>query len=679
MIRSYYLAADSQQYAAWNRTRRLHATPYLARTETNASRQATAMAAGGTTNFPAPGDAVINMAEARKEKKQDTLFGPNIGIVSDGPAWAQSEEVRKGNPSDTLTPDIVKRWVEISKESIQPTTTLQALVNLKRPTLRLSPLEIHPSDDPAHAESHHHHALEFEYDCDAPKCGITVQAIVTPGEQRTSEKADPSASRIMIYESVGEGGFGRLLKLEDGATIELGRFEHTENGGPSIEVVDQSSPKVDKGLATPELPELHSQPITVVSAPPHEQQENARKRRFTALHFRRRDQNRSVSGPALAVVDNDASAAPESDKEKEKDAQGDEGVRVVIRLVALDESGKALQSVNQQSTYLHVVRFGPAVAEGEDNRPWVVKVVKREATIGPHTFHLHEIYGLSSASAQPAAPTPTAPAVHTYPPTVPAPTEEEPSSECLVCLSSPREVVLLPCRHLVACKECAINMVEFGAGGAIQHADESAPAPGAAAAAEPQSAEAPSAPEEAPAPPDVAASPALGAADEATPAAPEGEADIADSPTAESPEAPAPPTAEEDETPAATPAQHAPPTPSLLPIAPVPVNQRRKRRAKGWHCPVCRQPYTSLLRITTTPPTAEDGKGGKRVSTSTIDHPLASPTSAGAEPVLTPESVAEAQAEEAQAQAGEPAPPPRSLRPAFLRGFSRHAVEPAWV
>ncbi len=91
--------------------------------------------------------------------------------------------------------------------------------------------------------------------------------------------------------------------------------------------------------------------------------------------------------------------------------------------------------------------------------------------IGSHIFHLHEIYGLSSASNQSTVPA-VNPTEHTYPPTAAAPAEDEPSSECLVCLSSPREVVLLPCRHLVACKECAINMVEFGAGGAIMHAEE---------------------------------------------------------------------------------------------------------------------------------------------------------------------------------------------------------------
>ena len=41
-------------------------------------------------------------------------------------------------------------------------------------------------------------------------------------------------------------------------------------------------------------------------------------------------------------------------------------------------------------------------------------------------------------------------------------------------------------------------------------------------------------------------------------------------------------------------------TTPTTPAAPTPT--RRKRKAKGWFCPVCRQPYTSLLRITTTPP-----------------------------------------------------------------------------
>ena len=113
MLRNFYLAADSRQYAPWNRTRRLRATPYLARTDTNTSRRATALA----TDPPPTSSAVEAVStEPQSEKRQETLFGPNIGIVGDGPAWAQSEDTKKGTPSDFLTPEIVKRWVETSKE-----------------------------------------------------------------------------------------------------------------------------------------------------------------------------------------------------------------------------------------------------------------------------------------------------------------------------------------------------------------------------------------------------------------------------------------------------------------------------------------------------------------------------------------------------------------------------------
>jgi hypothetical protein len=641
MIRNYYLAADSQQYSAWNRTRRLRATPYLARTETNTSRRATAIATGLE---PSTIGVQAVPAEPQLEKRQETLFGPNIGIVSDGPAWAQSEDAKKGTPSDYLTPDIVRRWVETSKETIQPTTTLQALVNLRRPTLKLSPVTLQlsedPSEDPTNAESHHSHAVEFEYDCDAPKCNITVQVIVS-NQSNPSENSD----RITVYESVTEGGFGRLLTVEDGAAIELGRFEHVAHGVPVADA--DKSPKVDKTVVTPEVSEatgLSSQ----TPAPTLENQENARKRRFTALHFRRRSQNHSVSGPALPVLDNDATAATE------------EGVRIAIRLVALDELGKELSSANRQMTYLHVIRFGSPATDGEDTRPWVVKVVKREATIGSHTFHLHEIYGLSSSSTSVHPPAPDAtPVAHTYPPTVPVPTEDEPSSECLVCLSSPREVVLLPCRHLVACKECAINMIEFGAGGAITHSEEPTEAPAAT-----ETTEAPTADDSAP--------PAV---------ATDGEADPSDPLAIDASQAPAGPV--RDSTPEVSPPPPPPPTdstpppqatPNVHPIAPVPPNPRRKRRAKGWFCPVCRQPYTSLLRITTAPPTMEDTKEGKRVSTSTIDHPLAS--IGNTPPTPADQAAAARLAPALEATPEEPAPtPPRSLRPVFLQRLQRRATD----
>ena len=207
-----------------------------------------------------------------------------------------------------------------------------------------------------------------------------------------------------------------------------------------------------------------------------------------------------------------------------------------------------LVSPNSQTTYLHIVRLGPTPnSPAPDTRPWVVRVVKREATIGPHTFHLHEIYGLTSHASGPA-PAPE----HAYPPV--GTDTDDPTSECLLCLSSPREVVLLPCRHLVACKECAVNMIEFGAGGQLVHSDDTA-------------------------------GDATANTEDATPGETPGEGSGA-----------------------ANGAETVQPQP---PVTPRPTNSRRKRKAKGWFCPVCRQPYTSLLRISTTAPPVAANKAKK--------------------------------------------------------------------
>ena len=65
------------------------------------------------------GAVVINMSEigtnnptSQDKKKQDTLFGPNIGIVSSGPKWTE----RVDKSSDELTPEVVKAWVQKSKQ-----------------------------------------------------------------------------------------------------------------------------------------------------------------------------------------------------------------------------------------------------------------------------------------------------------------------------------------------------------------------------------------------------------------------------------------------------------------------------------------------------------------------------------------------------------------------------------
>ncbi|GLB42263.1 putative zinc finger, C3HC4 type (RING finger) [Lyophyllum shimeji] len=553
-------------YANWNRMRSIQQRPFLARPESNLARTAAAMHNGNNVDS-------VNVKDKEKDKKtHDSLFGPNIGVVTSGPAWTAISE--KKVLTDELTPDIVESWVAKSKNTSQPTTTLQALVNLKRPTIRLSPLSSEDFTSPIASDSHHHHGLEFEYDCDAPKCGIYVHVLLPKEHPDAPVTASSSGlSKHLVFESIVEGGFGKLLKLEDGALLELGRFEHIPRSDASAPTPGPTPANVDSSTATGDV--SATTPADPNSTTGATAARNTRRRFTPHLHFRKRSAGQSVSGPALAVVD----AAAEPSPANSTDAKGNgkdetmEGVRVTIRLAALDEQGTELASPNEQVTYLHVVRFG-ARAEGsgdtaeEDTRPWVVKVVKREATIGPHTFHLHEIYGLtsSSTSTHTHAPTaslpatgtpPAAEAQHTYPPTsndnaAAAAGEDDVSSECLLCLSSPREVVLLPCRHLVACKDCALNMVEFGAGGNITQSEATVAAGSDAA--------------------DAGGTGAGG--DTGT----GGGTDVTT--TTEAAAATAAPT----------------PTP----------NTRRKRKAKGWFCPVCRQPYTSLLRITTSPPPPQE-------------------------------------------------------------------------
>jgi len=132
-------------------------------------------------------------------------------------------------------------------------------------------------------------------------------------------------------------------------------------------------------------------------------------------------------------------------------------------------------------------------------------------------------------------------------------------------------------------------MIEFGAGGAIMHTEEPT-------ATEPQPAETAETPTVVDAVPPAAAT---GSAEEDQ-TVPAGVPEIvvvnAESPTAEPPEMVAQPARNEE--PAASsvqapsqaaPAPPAPPTPVDPPSTIPPQNPRRKRRAKGWSCPVCRQ------------------------------------------------------------------------------------------
>lgn len=234
----------------------------------------------------------------------------------------------------------------------------------------MTPLTVSPGENTDNLDSLDHHGLEFEYDCDAPKCRINVN-VVLPADHPCAEPADGTGySSIPVFESLVDGGFGKVLKLEEGATLELGRFERTS-------AADHVSQR-----ATGE-PESSNAADSVDSALSGSSRNDRLRKRFMGFNFRKRSANRAISGPALTVLDVEASATTdETTVEKEDKEDPKDGVRLTIRLSALDEDGIDMSLVNEQVTYLHVVRFGPAPPEGEeDSRPWVVKVVKREATV----------------------------------------------------------------------------------------------------------------------------------------------------------------------------------------------------------------------------------------------------------------------------------------------------------
>lgn len=181
----------------------------------------------------------------------------------------------------------------------------------------------------------------------------------------------------MVYEAVTDGGFGCLLKLEDGATLELGRYEHQPHNKASA---SPTSIMDDKKVESSSGADGASSSLEVPTLTPEDGADSQRKsKRFTSFHFRKRTpQERSVAGPALAVVDVETKEEAHDEKEDEANL----GVKAMIRLSALDDNGKALSCINEQTTYLHIVRFGaPPPADEQDKRPWVVKVVKREATV----------------------------------------------------------------------------------------------------------------------------------------------------------------------------------------------------------------------------------------------------------------------------------------------------------
>lgn len=71
---------------------------------------------------------VINMAYVgdtapKKDKKQETLFGPTIGVVSSTPQWTNSAGHKV--PADNISSHIIQNWIARSKEVFQASSGIR--------------------------------------------------------------------------------------------------------------------------------------------------------------------------------------------------------------------------------------------------------------------------------------------------------------------------------------------------------------------------------------------------------------------------------------------------------------------------------------------------------------------------------------------------------------------------
>lgn len=147
-----------------------------------------------------------------------------------------------------------------------PTTTLQALVNIKRPSIKLTPLSSTLAED--HPTTGQTHGVEFDYDADAAQCSISVHALIPSSVPSASDEKPCSLATTVLFTQTYEGGFGKSLRLDDGAILELAKLDTSnvesppskDAGAPSSNQLDDMQ-KADPRLAIRPRPSLSPRPV----------------------------------------------------------------------------------------------------------------------------------------------------------------------------------------------------------------------------------------------------------------------------------------------------------------------------------------------------------------------------------------------------------------------------------
>jgi len=116
----------------------------------------------------------------------------------------------------------------------------------------------------------------------------------------------------------------------------------------------------------------------------------------------------------------------------------------------------------------HVVppdELQPGVAPGQPNFCWGAEVIAQKLQLGNRRFTVYDIFGVKGKAAevdQGSAPmrSPRSPrqmeaerqaALH-------AQIVDDGQTDCIICMSEPRDTAVLPCRHMCFCSHCASIM-----------------------------------------------------------------------------------------------------------------------------------------------------------------------------------------------------------------------------
>jgi len=280
-------------------------------------------------------------------------------------------------------------------KGLHATTTLQALVNLKRPTLLLQQLEPEGENDitaatrPVSMSSAPLHSLKFNYDATTPEVHISLSVYPSPVPGVEGKESIVEEEVKTIYSGVHPGGFNQVFQLPTSSAMDLSSavtpmpnestlsFEESKLRDVSI---DSNADSVNQSMGNMQLNHL-SQVPDLSTVPEGAAPEEERPRRRFGI-FPRRQRPEDLENAPIEMSTRTEAEQEEEVKEPEK------GMRLLIRIEALGPTGDALKRQNAQLTHILISGMwipdaGSNVSQGGagGKRVWVVKVVRREAVV----------------------------------------------------------------------------------------------------------------------------------------------------------------------------------------------------------------------------------------------------------------------------------------------------------